>query len=258
MKKTKGEGKKVKSEVVIPTELDKISFDIENFKFNQKQIDFYNLCSDDKVKMVLINGPAGTSKTLLAVHSALWLLKKVKVEEILYIRTPIETGDHDLGFLPGDLAEKTNPYLAPLEDKLDELLKPDAKSNLIKGKYIKGMPVNYIRGSSWRNKAIIADEMQNSSVKTLQTLMTRIGEGCKVFIAGDHQQSDIGKKSGFKDIINLFDTEEARNNGIYVVKFDESDVVRSELCPFITKTFTKYSESKVEKSEKKNLTLIKE
>lgn len=258
MRKTKGEVKKTKSDVIIPSELEKYNFDIEKFNFNQKQIDFYNICADDKVKMVLIDGPAGTSKTLIAVHSALWLLKKHKVEEILYVRTPIETGDHELGFLPGDLAEKTNPYLAPLEDKLEELLKPDVISNLKKGNAIKGIPVNYIRGSSWRNKAVIADEMQNASINTIRTFMTRIGEGCKVFIAGDHQQSDIGNKSGFREIINLFDTEEARNNGILVFKFTEEDVVRSELCKFITKTFAKHSDLKNFKKENKPLTLIKE
>jgi phosphate starvation-inducible PhoH-like protein len=106
---------------------------------------------------------------------------------------------------------------------------------LKKEERIHGFPINFLRGLSWNAKCIVADEAQNMSKKELTTLITRVGEFSKLFICGDPDQSDINGKSGFVPMMNIFDDEESRNNGIYVFKFDEDDIVRSGLVKFILK-----------------------
>jgi phosphate starvation-inducible PhoH-like protein len=245
--RSKKKSKIIDSNITIPNELEIVKFDIKNFEFNQKQKDFLKIANDKDTKLLIVDGPAGTSKTLCAVHAALWGLKKHQTEEIIYIRTAIESGDHSLGFLPGDLDEKLNPYLTPLHDKLEELLNPVDIQKITP--CIKSVPVNFIRGHSWRNKFVIADEMQNASLATLKTFLTRIGTDSKVFMLGDRDQSDLGRKSGFGNVVDYFDNDEAKEHGIHVFRFTEADIVRSEICKYIT---TKFKEIEFKKFSAKN------
>ena len=155
--------------------------------------------------------------------------------DLLYVRTAIESADKGLGALPGTLEDKFNPYMAPLEDKLDELLPPTTPiaEELIQSGRIQAMPINFLRGANWINKIIIADESQNFTFKELVTLITRIGENSKLIICGDMMQSDINGKTGFYDMIKLFDCEESRDRGIHCFRFTEDDILRSKILKYI-------------------------
>jgi len=213
----------------------KESVRIDERQLTPKQIELLNLLQNKTTKLVFISGPAGTAKTYTSILAGLTLLNHKRVSEIVYVRSIVESSDNKLGFLPGEMDEKMSPYIQPLIDKLEELLPKHDIDKLKKEERIHGFPINFLRGLSWNAKCIIADEAQNMTKKELITLITRVGEFSKLFICGDPDQSDINGKSGFVPTMNIFDDEESRNNGIYVYKFDEEDIVRSGLVKFILK-----------------------
>jgi phosphate starvation-inducible PhoH-like protein len=183
--------------------------------------------------MIFVSGPAGTSKTFLAVLHALIMIDEKRVSDLIYLRSAVESSDSKLGFLPGETADKLAPYIQPLLEKMGEMLPKHDIDALIKDKRVDGIPLGFIRGLNWNAKVIIADEAQNMTYKELLTLITRTGEFSKVFILGDESQSDINGKSGFIKMIGQFDDEESRKNGIYIFKFGTEDIVRSGLVRFI-------------------------
>jgi len=152
---------------------------------------------------------------------------------ITYVRTIAESGEKSLGALPGEMAEKINPYMMPMNEKLDELLIAGQASIVKDKEIIKGMPINYLRGASWRNEIVIADESQNFTFKELTTLMTRLGEGSKLLICGDPMQSDINGKSGFADMYSLFNDAESKEQGIHTFYFGPEDIKRSEILKYV-------------------------
>lgn len=208
---------------------------IKGKNLSEKQKVFLDLSMNKNTKIIFVSGPAGATKTYMAVFSALRHLQKDESLDLLYVRTAIESADKGLGALPGTLEEKFNPYMAPLEDKLDELLPKGSgvKNELIKYGRIQAMPINFLRGASWLNKVVIADESQNFSFKELVTMTTRIGENTKLFVCGDMMQSDIGDKSGFRDMFDLFNDEKSKEKGIHCFKFNENDIFRSEILKYI-------------------------
>jgi phosphate starvation-inducible PhoH-like protein len=227
--------KKDTSPKVHQNEKIKESVRIDERQLTSKQIELLNLLQNKTTKLVFISGPAGTAKTYTSILAGLTLLNHKRVSEIVYVRSIVESSDSKLGFLPGEMDEKMSPYIQPLIDKLEELLPKHDIDKLKKEERIHGFPINFLRGLSWNAKCIVADEAQNMSKKELITLITRVGEFSKLFICGDPDQSDINGKSGFVPMMNVFDDEESRNNGIYVYKFDEEDIVRSGLVKFILK-----------------------
>jgi len=227
--------KKDTSPKVHQNEKIKESVRIDERQLTSKQIELLNLLQNKTTKLVFISGPAGTAKTYTSILAGLTLLNHKRVSEIVYVRSIVESSDSKLGFLPGEMDEKMSPYIQPLIDKLEELLPKHDIDKLKKEERIHGFPINFLRGLSWNAKCIVADEAQNMSKKELITLITRVGEFSKLFICGDPDQSDINGKSGFVPMMNVFDDEESRNNGIYVFKFDEEDIVRSGLVKFILK-----------------------
>ncbi len=231
--------KKTNQNELIGNTLNKLK--LNNISFTEKQKKFFKICSDENTKIIFVSGPAGSSKTFMSVYSSLLFLAKNSDLDLIYIRTIIESADKGLGALPGDLNEKFNPYMIPLMEKLAEVLPKEstAKSDLIKEGRVEAMPINFLRGSSWRNKVVIMDEAQNASFKELTTLITRIGENCKLFICGDLMQSDINGKSGFGDMIKVFSDQESSENGIETFAFNCSDIQRSEILKFIIKKLTK-------------------
>jgi len=227
--------KKDTSPKVHQNEKIKESVRIDERQLTPKQIELLNLLQNKTTKLVFISGPAGTAKTYTSILAGLTLLNHKRVSEIVYVRSIVESSDNKLGFLPGEMDEKMSPYIQPLIDKLEELLPKHDIDKLKKEERIHGFPINFLRGLSWNAKCIVADEAQNMTKKELITLITRVGEFSKLFICGDPDQSDINSKSGFVPTMNIFDDEESRNNGIYVFKFDEDDIVRSGLVKFILK-----------------------
>ena len=217
----------------IRTSLTKTNIKLKKISLTDKQLALLKIIFDNDSKIVFISGPAGTSKTYVAIYGALQLYNMNNDRGITYVRTIAESGEKSLGALPGEMAEKINPYMMPMNEKLDELLIPGQASIVKEKEIIKGMPINYLRGASWRDEIVIADESQNFTFKELTTLMTRLGEGSKLLICGDPMQSDINGRSGFADMYSLFNDEESKEQGIHTFYFGPEDIKRSEILKYV-------------------------
>lgn len=215
---------------------DKINFDLsirERDDLTEKQKKFIDLVLDKNTKIVFVKGVAGTSKTFLSVLAGLKLMDKKAVSDILYVRTTVESASRSLGLLPGDTEDKLGPFLAPLFDKLEELLPAGEILKLQKEERIKGVCVGHLRGSSFNAKLLIADECQNYTRHELTVTLTRIGQYSKFLFLADPNQVDPGVKSGFTEIYDLFNDEESRQNGIHCFEFGKEDIVRSGVLKYI-------------------------
>lgn len=227
---------------------EKIDFNlnIKGLDWSEKQKAFIELATHKDTKVVFLSGPAGTSKSILAVYCSLLLLNARKVSDIIYVRTIVESASNSMGTLPGDANEKLQFFTAVLNDKLEELLCTGDIKRLIADERVKGMPVNYLRGTSYNAKAVIVDEAQNANFQEILTSLTRIGKFTKYFILGDPMQTDLKHKehSGFKTMFDVFNTEESQQQGIYCVEFGKEDIMRSEILKFIIDQIEKYQASK--------------
>lgn len=235
MKKNKKQAGEDKSPIVPQKHKIKNEIEIYQRELTVKQKQFLDLALDKNTKLMFISGPAGTSKTYMSILASLMLLNQKRVSDLLYLRSAVESSDSKLGFLPGEADEKMAPYIQPLLEKLSELTNKASIDYLQKEERIDSIPIGFLRGLNWNARCIVADESQNMTHKELVTLVTRIGEFSKVFILGDPDQSDINGKSGFLKMMNSFDDNESRENGIHTFKFDEEDIVRSALVRFIIK-----------------------
>jgi|TARA_B110000305_G_C19441149_1_gene641938 phosphate starvation-inducible PhoH-like protein len=213
----------------------KLTFKVNNLKLTEKQKLFLALALQEETNIMFVSGPAGSTKTYMAVYAALRHLSANDDLDMFYVRTIIESGDKGLGALPGSVEEKINPYMAPLQDKLIEMLPPEksARSELMESGRIQAMPINYLRGASWKDKIVVADEAQNFTFKELTTLITRLGKNSKLFICGDFMQSDIGSRTGYNDMFKLFNDPESEEKGIHCFGFTKEDILRSELQKYI-------------------------
>jgi|TARA_R110000787_G_scaffold173815_1_gene286416 phosphate starvation-inducible PhoH-like protein len=207
----------------------------EDFKLTPNQVEFLVKSLQQDTRMCMVDGPAGTAKTYLAVLTALKMLNRKQIDNIIYIRSIVESASRSMGALPGELEEKFAPWSMPLVDKLEEITTAGAGSNLMNKGYIKCIPVNFTRGLTFKNACVIIDEAQNMTNSELTTILTRFGENSKYLVVGDTLQADIGVKSGFKNILNAFDDQSCVDNGITTFRFDEDDIVRSEILRFIVK-----------------------
>lgn len=206
------------------------------FHFTEKQKQFISLATDEQTKIILVEGPAGSSKTLVSVYCALLLMKSKRIDNIMYLRSVVESAQKSMGFLAGDAEQKLSFFTDILDDKLSELVEPKDIPILKNSQRIETMPLNYVRGCSWRKKFILVDESQNFCAKELLSVMTRIGEGSLMVLAADRTQDDINN-SGFADIYDLFNDKDSKENGIYTFQFAEEDIVRSEIVKFVVKKF---------------------
>ena len=179
-------------------------------------------------------GPAGTGKTDLAVAMAVAAYKAKTVEKIVLTRPAVEAGEK-LGFLPGDLGQKVDPYLKPLFDALAEMLGLEVYNRLMEKGVIEVAPLAYMRGRTLANSFIILDEAQNTTREQMKMFLTRIGEGSKVVVTGDVTQIDLpyGKKSGLIEVCQILKGIE----DISINYFNEKDVVRHELVMKIVKAY---------------------
>lgn len=212
----------------------KDKIELRPFNWTNKQKELINLILDNKSSIILISGCAGTSKTLISAYCGLELLNQKKISHITFVRSVIESSSKSIGALPGLLEEKFQPYLLPLEDKLDELLiRKQDKTKLLQETRIVSIPINFLRGASFRSTYLWGEEVQNMTKKEIITLLTRAGERTKVVLTGDFGQSDINSHSGFKEIFDLFNNEESIQNGIYCFSFGIEDVMRSGVVKYI-------------------------
>ncbi len=186
-------------------------------------------------------GPAGTGKTYLAVAMAVNSFKSKQVEKIILTRPAVEAGEK-LGFLPGDLQEKVNPYLRPLYDALQEMLGLDSYSKLMEKGVIEIAPLAYMRGRTLNNAFIILDEAQNTTKEQIKMFLTRLGENSKMVITGDLTQIDLpeGKISGLKHATRILQGIDE----IGIMRFSEKDVVRHPLVQLIVKAYETHEEKR--------------
>jgi len=186
-------------------------------------------------------GPAGTGKTFLAVACAIHALEQDEVQRILLVRPAVEAGEK-LGFLPGDLAEKVNPYLRPLYDALYEMLGFEKVAKLIDRQVIEIAPLAYMRGRTLNNSFIILDESQNTTQEQMKMFLTRIGFGSKTVITGDLTQIDLprGANSGLKQGLEVL----ADVDGIGVLQFEPKDIVRHKLVQRIVEAYEIFDQNK--------------
>jgi phosphate starvation-inducible PhoH-like protein len=209
-------------------------FDVTNkYQFKDVQNQFLEAIQSDNSHVAIVDGPAGTAKTYLAVLAALKLVSKRMIENIVYVRSVVESANKSIGSLPGEIDEKFAPWAMPLNDKLEELVSPAVIKNLISTNVIRCIPVNFLRGLTFRNSFVIVDEAQNLTLSELTTILTRFGHNSKYVIAGDSLQADIGKLSGFNKILSAFTSPECVDKGIHTFKFTENEIVRSEILRFI-------------------------
>ena len=211
---------------------------LKQFPWTERQKEFFKVALHPDTKIVLVTGPAGTSKTLLSTYCALQLLNMKTISDIMYLRSAVESSDKSLGYLPGSAEEKLRFFNLPFLDKLEELLESTRVEKLEQEGRISMFPVNFARGMNWQGKCIILDEAQNSTIKEITTVLTRLGEGSKCFILADPMQTDIkqgDKQHGFEKMFKLFTDQESIAQGINTFTFGEDDVMRSELVKFLTK-----------------------
>lgn len=210
-----------------------------------RQREIIDLILDKKTKVVFINGPAGTSKTWMAVYCGLHLLNQHKVSHISYLRTVIESASRSLGALPGESGDKLAPYLMPLTDKLDEMLSSTDVKRLLNEKRAVGIPVGFLRGASMNAQCIIVDESQNLSHKEMVTVLTRLGPYSKLILCGDPSQSDINGQSGFAPLFELFNEPSSQEEGIHCVTLTKADIVRSGILRHIVDRLEWYQTNRV-------------
>jgi len=195
-------------------------------------------------------GPAGTGKTYLAVACAVEALEREEVRRLLLVRPAVEAGER-LGFLPGDLVQKIDPYLRPLYDALYEMLGFERVAKLVERNVIEIAPLAYMRGRTLNESFIILDEAQNTTIEQMKMFLTRIGFGSTVVVTGDVTQTDLprDRKSGLRHVVEVLKDLE----GISFTFFQARDVVRHPLVQSIVTAYEKFEAKKTGHSGKENL-----
>ena len=206
---------------------------------SKKQSDYINALTNNDITMAL--GPAGTGKSFLAVSVAMMMLFEKKVEKVILSRPAVEAGEK-LGFLPGDMKEKVDPYLRPLYDALYDLFGFEKINKKIESGEIEIAPLAFMRGRTLKNSFAILDEAQNATLTQIKMFLTRIGENSKIVVNGDPTQVDLINKSQSglikaKKILN-------KVKEIKLIEFDHKDVVRHPLVTKIIQAFNKHIDDK--------------
>ena len=201
---------------------------------SSNQLKFVNLIKEKD--LVFGVGPAGTGKTYLAVACAVEALLNKEISKIILSRPAVEAGER-LGFLPGDLKEKIDPYLRPLYDALNDLIPSKTLERYLENNTIEIAPLAFMRGRTLENSYIILDEAQNTSSMQMKMFLTRLGKNSKMVIAGDSTQVDLprGEKSGLKEILNIM----PRSEEIGKVLFKKDDITRHSLVTKIVEAYEK-------------------
>ena len=194
---------------------------------NTHQEHYYNVLKTKKNKIVIANGPAGTGKTLFATEFGIRFFLTETYEKLIFTRPSVSV-DEDLGFLPGTLEEKMAPWIRPIYDILYQYLTPKEVTQLIEEKIIEIAPLGYMRGRTFKNAWIVADEMQNSTISQMKMLMTRLGENSRLIITGDLEQFDRSfEYNGLDDFLKKFRGRSSES--IVSFDFEKSDIQREEV-----------------------------
>ena len=220
----KRDGQKISTVSIIDNKLIKVK--------NINQYKYMNLMQDSTITFGI--GPAGTGKTFLAVAAAVKMYSEQKIKKIVLTRPAVEAGER-LGYLPGDLSQKIDPYLVPLFDSLEYFFGNETLAYLIEKRNIEIVPLAYMRGRTLNNACIILDEAQNATVSQIKMFLTRLGENSKIIITGDESQIDLYSKdnSGLKKTRTILSKLEE----ITVIEFQNTDIVRNPIVSKILEIF---------------------
>ena len=197
-----------------------------------------------KNDLIFVTGPAGSGKTYTAIALAVRALKNKEVKRIILIRPAVEAGEK-LGFLPGDIKEKLDPYLQPLYDALNDMIPAAKLSKYIEDGTVQIAPLAYMRGRTLDNAFVILDEAQNTTVSQIKMFLTRMGKNARFIVTGDNTQIDLPRRSdsGLMPVINMLRGIE----GIGIIEFDNRDIIRHRLVKHIVEAFEKNTETAQEK-----------
>ena len=209
---------------------------------NQQQlIDAY-----EKNDMIFAVGPAGTGKTYLSIALAVKALKEKAIKKIILSRPAVEAGEK-LGFLPGDMKDKIDPYLQPLYDALEDMIPAVKLQDMMEKHIIQIAPLAFMRGRTLSDAVVILDEAQNTTSQQIRMFLTRMGMNTKMIITGDLTQTDLSReqRSGLKEALKILDGVE----GIGVVKLGQKDIVRHKLVTRIVNAYDKYDKERAEARE---------
>lgn len=201
----------------------------------QQLVDAYNM--ED---MIFAVGPAGTGKTYLSIALAVKALKEKNIRKIILSRPAVEAGEK-LGFLPGDMKEKIDPYLQPLYDALEDMIPAAKLQDMLEKHIIQIAPLAFMRGRTLNDAVVILDEAQNTTVAQMRMFLTRMGWNSKMIITGDLTQIDLpkGQKSGLKEAVEIL----AGIDGIKIVNLTEKDIVRHKLVTKIVNAYENYEKN---------------
>jgi len=194
---------------------------------NSSQDEYVKMLKIKQKKIIVATGPAGTGKTLFATEFGMKNFLMNNVEKIIFTRPSVSV-DEDLGYLPGTLEEKMAPWVRPIYDIIYRFINPKEVTQLVEDKVIEISPLGYMRGRTFKNAWIIADEMQNSTVAQMKMLLTRLGENSRLIITGDLEQHDRkNEKNGLEDFLEKFRGK--RSSSITNIMFDKEDIQREEV-----------------------------
>ena len=194
---------------------------------NAHQRQYVATLKDKNKKIVIATGPAGTGKTLFATEFGIRHFMSGQYDKLIFTRPSVSV-DEELGFLPGTLEEKMAPWVRPIYDVLYNYVSPKEVQTFMEEKYIEIAPLGYMRGRTFKNAWIVADEMQNCTVSQMKMLLTRLGENSRMVITGDLEQHDrIGEVNGLEDFIHRF--HQNTTNSIKIFEFSNEDIQREEV-----------------------------
>ncbi|MCC8089436.1 MAG: PhoH family protein [Rikenellaceae bacterium] len=208
----------------------------------QKLVDLYN-----KNDLLFATGPAGSGKTYTSIALAVRALREKEVRKIILTRPAVEAGEK-LGFLPGDMKEKLDPYLQPLYDALNDMIPPRKLAQFMEDGTVQIAPLAYMRGRTLDNAFVILDEAQNTTMPQIKMFLTRMGKNAKFIVTGDVTQIDLPRKrdSGLLPTISFLENIK----GIGIVKMDNRDIIRHPLVKYIVEAFDKYEDKFKEETNK--------
>ncbi len=206
---------------------------VELIPRNLNQETYVDHMWDPKVNIVFAVGPAGTGKTLLATLYAIQCLKEGSVKKIVITRPNVAVDDRDIGFLPGDIYGKMAPWTRPILEVFEDYYTPKQIQAMLENNMIEILPMAFIRGRTLKHAVIILDEAQNTTRNSMVSALTRIGEGSKMIVTGDTQQSDRGDKNGLTDFLARYHVCDR----IAVVEFEKADVERHPVINTVLKWY---------------------
>ena len=194
---------------------------------NDSQTYYATLLKQKSKKIVVATGPAGTGKTLFATEYGVKMFLTGQYEKLVFTRPSVSV-DEDLGYLPGTLEDKMAPWVRPIYDVLYNFITPKEVTSLMEDKIIEISPLGFMRGRTFKNCWIVADEMQNSSISQMKMLMTRLGENSRLVVTGDLEQYDrVNEVNGLEDFLSKFKGK--RSSSISSIEFYKSDIQREEV-----------------------------